>query len=253
MGVSCAGGLGHPFTSLVGCSAPIQQAPMGSVSTPELAVAVANAGGVGSITALGMPAEFLDKMLADMAARTPGSLAVNFLTEQVDREAVAAAAGRVRIIDFFWADPDSSLIEIAHRGGALACWQVGSLDEALAAVDAGCDIVAAQRTEAGGHVRGRTRLRSLLESVLARIDVPSWLPAGSEMPKASTRLWKPGPQRQGSGRALLPRLSQALIPSISRRSSMQGQARLRSPTPSRSARFVRRCLGLECCNPASTN
>jgi nitronate monooxygenase len=41
------------FTELVGCRVPTQQAPMGSVSTFALAVAVADTGGVGRITALG--------------------------------------------------------------------------------------------------------------------------------------------------------------------------------------------------------
>src|SRR5262245_33050522 len=81
------------FTELVGCRVPVQQAPMGSVSTSALAVAVADAGGVGSITALGLTAGELDKVLAIMAARTTGVLAANFLTGDIDREAVAAAAG----------------------------------------------------------------------------------------------------------------------------------------------------------------
>src|SRR5262244_1238589 len=68
--------------------------------------------------------------------------------------AVAAAAARAQIVDFFWADPDPALVELAHRGGALACWQVGSLDEAKAAADAGCDVVVVQGIEAGGHIRG---------------------------------------------------------------------------------------------------
>lgn len=157
---------------------------MGSVSTPELALAVADAGGVGSITALGMPAGVLDGVLADMAARTDGSLAVNFLTDQIDPEAVAAAASRVRLIDFFWCDPDATLVDIAHSGGALACWQVGSAEEAVAAVDAGCDIVVAQGTEAGGHVWGETPLRPLLESVLARVDVPVLAAGGIGSPAA---------------------------------------------------------------------
>jgi nitronate monooxygenase len=160
------------FTSVVGCRVPIQQAPMGSVSTTKLAVAVADAGGVGSITALGLTAEELDKTLAAMVARTAGVLAANFITEQIDRDAVAAAAGQVRIIDFFWADPDRSIVDLVHAGGALASWQVGSLDEALAAADAGCDIVVVQGIEAGGHVRGQTPLRPLLESVLARLEIP---------------------------------------------------------------------------------
>lgn len=164
--------LATSFTQLVGCRVPIQQAPMGTVSSPELAVAVAEAGGVGTITALGMPAEYLDSMLADMAKRTGGVLAANFLTAELDRDALAAAAGRVRLIDFFWVDPDSALVEVAHAGGALVAWQVGSVEEARAAVDAGADVIVAQGTEAGGHIRGRTSLLPLLSAVLAHVSVP---------------------------------------------------------------------------------
>ena len=160
------------YTDLVGCRFPIQQAPMGTVSSPELAVAVAQAGGVGTITALGVPAVQLDSMLAKMASSTSGVLSVNFLTAGWDRDAVAAAAGRVRLIDFFWVDPDPLAVEIAHRGGALVCWQVGSVGEARAAVDAGCDVVAVQGTEAGGHVRGDRPLMPLLEEVLNLVSVP---------------------------------------------------------------------------------
>lgn len=87
------------FTELAGCPAPIQQAPTGSMSHPALTVAGADTGGVGSITAVGLTAAELDTILASMAARTVGVLAVNFLTAGIDREAVAAA--RVRIVGFF--------------------------------------------------------------------------------------------------------------------------------------------------------
>ena len=145
---------------------------MGSVSTPALAIAVAEAGGVGTITALGMSAGTLENVVGDMAAATSGVLAVNFLTDGIDRDAVAAAAGRVRIVDFFWTDPDQSLVQLAHDGGALACWQVGALDEAKSAADAGCDAIAVQGTEAGGHVRGSSPLLPLLAAVLGAVDVP---------------------------------------------------------------------------------
>jgi nitronate monooxygenase len=160
------------FTEVTGVGVPVQQAPMSSVSNPALAVAVADAGGVGSVTAQGMAPARVDEVLAGMAASTTGILAANFLTGQIDPEAVAAAAARVRIVDFYWADPDPALVEVAHRGGALACWQVGSLEEALAAADAGCDVVAVQGTEAGGHIRGRSPLRPLLDAVLNRVDLP---------------------------------------------------------------------------------
>lgn len=160
------------LTELAGCRVPIQQAPMGPVSTPALAIAVADAGGIGSITAMGLTADQLDKVLGGIAARTGGVLAANFLTDQIDREAVAAAAAHVRLVDFFWADPDPALVELAHREGAIASWQVGSLSEAMAAADAGCDMVVVQGTEAGGHIRGQSSLLPLLESVLTRLDLP---------------------------------------------------------------------------------
>lgn len=160
------------FTELIGCSVPIQQAPMGAVSSPRLALAVADAGGVGTITALNMDAAQLARRLDDMAPRTRGSLSVNFLTEDVDERAVGVAAERVRLVDFFWLAPRPRLVEMVHRSGALAGWQVGSVEEATAAEDAGCDVVTVQGVEAGGHVRGRTPLLALLRAVREVVRIP---------------------------------------------------------------------------------
>jgi NAD(P)H-dependent flavin oxidoreductase YrpB (nitropropane dioxygenase family) len=59
-----------------------------------------------------------------------------------------------------------------HGHGALAAWQVGSVDEARAAEQVGCDFVIAQGIEAGGHVRGTTALLPLLDAVLDAVAVP---------------------------------------------------------------------------------
>src|SRR5258708_21355006 len=134
------------FTELAGCAVPIQQAPMGSVSTPALAVAVADAGGVGSITAQWLAAAEGGATLAGMAAQAGGGLAANFLTGDIDPEAVAAAAARVRIVDFFWADPDPAPVEVAHRAGALACRQGRSLGVAPAPAPARVRVFAAPST-----------------------------------------------------------------------------------------------------------
>jgi len=160
------------MTRLVGCSLPIQQAPMGPVSPPELALAVAGAGGVGTITSLGDSADRMQSRLEGFRSAGDGALAVNFLTADIDPAAVEVAAHHVRVIDFFWRDPDASLVAIAHRGGALVNWQVGSLAEARAAADAGCDMVTVQGIEAGGHIRGETALLPLLGAVLAEMQVP---------------------------------------------------------------------------------
>lgn len=161
-----------PLTDLLGCTAPIQQAPMGTVSSPELAVAVAQAGGIGSINTLSVSRDRLRRRLDDMCAQTDGVLAVSFLTNDIDHDAVADAASRVRLIDFFWSDPSAELVDVAHRGGALVNWQVGSVEEARAAVRAGADMVCAQGVEAGGHCRGTTPLLPLLSGVLDAVDVP---------------------------------------------------------------------------------
>ena len=81
-----------PFTRLADCRVPIQQAPMGSVSTPALAVAVAEAGGVGSVTVTGMAPDGLDKLPAGPAARTSGVLASNFLTGEIRSWCAAQAS-----------------------------------------------------------------------------------------------------------------------------------------------------------------
>jgi NAD(P)H-dependent flavin oxidoreductase YrpB (nitropropane dioxygenase family) len=145
---------------------------MGGVTTPELAVAVAEAGGVGMLAGVAIPAAAMEQMLDWMRTQTKGVFGVNFLMHFLDRDALAVAAAKSNVVDFFYADPDASLVEIVHRGGALAAWQVGSTTEALAAVEAGCDFIVAQGTEAGGHVRGQLALLPLLEDLLPAMKVP---------------------------------------------------------------------------------
>jgi NAD(P)H-dependent flavin oxidoreductase YrpB (nitropropane dioxygenase family) len=145
---------------------------MGGVTTPQLAVAVAETGGVGMLAGVAIPGSVLEQMLDWMRTRTKGVFGVNFLMHFLDREALAIAARKSNIVDFFYGDPDASLVSIVHEGGALAAWQVGSTAEALAAVEAGCDFVIAQGMEAGGHVRGQVGLMPLLEDLLPAVDIP---------------------------------------------------------------------------------
>ncbi len=160
------------FTELTGCRFPIQQAGMGTVATPDLVVAVAEAGALGM---LGMPmcsaAEFAS-VLETIKSRTAGAFGVNFLVPFLDLEALAVAAAHARVVEFFYGDPDSQLVADVHAQGALASWQVGSADEASAAAGTGCDFIVAQGVEAGGHVRGEIPLLALLDAVLGRVDIP---------------------------------------------------------------------------------
>lgn len=164
------------FTDLVGCTVPIQQAGMGSLANPRLAKAVADAGGLGTVSIYTAPTDMAAGILDDLAERTPGVFGGNVIVRYVDPECVhefvATIAARSRVVDFFYSDPDPALVEVVHAHGALACWQVGSREEAVAAVAAGCDFVIAQGVEAGGHVRGTIGLLALLDEVLDAVDVP---------------------------------------------------------------------------------
>ncbi len=165
------------FTELVGCSVPLQQAPIGGLATPRLAAAVADAGGLGMTTGTLLPPAVLAKRLDDLRAQTRGVFGVNFIPDLMSRdsilESVEIAAKRARVIDFFFGSPESVLVEIVRRGGALVCWQVGSRQEAIVAAEAGCDLIVAQGLEAGGHIRSHaTGLIALLSQVLDSVHVP---------------------------------------------------------------------------------
>ncbi len=144
---------------------------MGRIGAPQLAAAVTNAGGLGMLPG-GEARAALEPLLEEVVAGTRGPFGVNFLLPFLDPEAVEVAASSARLVEFFYGDPDSDLVGRVHAAGALAAWQIGSVGEAHAAVEAGCDVVVAQGTEAGGHVRGELALFPLLEQVLGTVGVP---------------------------------------------------------------------------------
>jgi NAD(P)H-dependent flavin oxidoreductase YrpB (nitropropane dioxygenase family) len=140
---------------------PIVQAGMGSISRHELAAAVSDAGGLGTIAGAGAP---IAEELAAARALTGRPIAVNLLLPFVRRGDAEAAAAADAIITF-WGEP---------RRPARGVWihQCGSLAEAKAAEAEGADAVIAQGVEAGGHVRGRTPLLELVAQVRAAVRIP---------------------------------------------------------------------------------
>jgi len=171
------------FTELVDCTVPLQLAGMGQLGSPRLAAAVSEAGGLGMIGLSGWPTQAAIKRLDETRHLTSRPFGANFIvpslidevTKKPDPEvagSVEAAASRARVVEFFYDDPAPSPVETAHAGGALVSWQVGSLEEAVAAERAGCDLIVAQGIEAGGHVRGKIGLLALLGQVLPAVRVP---------------------------------------------------------------------------------
>lgn len=160
------------FTRLVGCSTPIQLSGMGNINGPELAAAVSEAGALGQITIAGVTPEVAEARLTRVEELTSSPYGVNLIIPYLDKAIVTMAARRARVVDFFWGEPDADLVAEVHEGGALASWQVGSVGEAIAAEQAGCDFVIAQGIEAGGHLRGRLSLLPLLSGVLNAVTIP---------------------------------------------------------------------------------
>src|SRR5438046_742293 len=83
------------FTELVGCRVPIQQAGMGGVASPELALAVAEAGGLGMLGGVLIPAPVLAEMLGlgELRALAAGGIG----TGRAMAAALAAGAAGVRV------------------------------------------------------------------------------------------------------------------------------------------------------------
>jgi nitronate monooxygenase len=162
-----------PFTELVGCRLPLQEAVLGGgVGSPELAAAVSAAGGLGMLPQWGPePAE---ERIARVAALSSAPVGMGLFAHELEMNGalLELAARSLRVVDMFWGAPDARVVERIHAGGALCFWQVGSLDEALAAADAGCDAVVAQGVEAGGHVRGTRPLLALLDETVAAVAIP---------------------------------------------------------------------------------
>jgi NAD(P)H-dependent flavin oxidoreductase YrpB (nitropropane dioxygenase family) len=156
------------FCHLVGCRLPLQQAGMSRVATPALAAAVSEAGGLGM---LGMARDrwaAAERQLAVVAGLTDRPVGASFLVPFLDLDTLAGVAERLPVVELFWGWPDAALVPAA----AITGWQVGSVDEAKAAVDAGCDYVVAQGIEAGGHIRATVPLTELIPAVRAAVAVP---------------------------------------------------------------------------------
>jgi nitronate monooxygenase len=153
--------------TLDGQELPVVQAGMGAVARHELAAAVSEAGGLGTIAGARAP---IAKELAAARRLTGRPLAVNLLLPFAGEHDVQDAAG-ADVIVTFWGKP---------RRLAAARWihQCGSVAEAKEAAAVGADAVIAQGVEAGGHVRGTVPALELLERIRAAVRIPVLVAGG---------------------------------------------------------------------------
>jgi enoyl-[acyl-carrier protein] reductase II len=139
-----------PLCDLLGIEVPVLQAPVGPWTSPELAAAVSEAGGLGRLMVSGRP---LDAVRADLdrtARLTRRPWGVNQVLRMFDEEAFAltlqAAAGPV----WFALGRPGPLVARAHERGLRVIHQVHTVEQAVQAAEDGVDVVIAQGGEAGG-------------------------------------------------------------------------------------------------------
>ncbi len=176
---------------LLGIDWPIVQAPMAGTSTPEMAAAVSNAGGLGSIGVGAMTGKAAGEAIAAFRARSRRSLNVNvFCHRPAEPDATREAAWRERlrpafeavsaappaclreiyqsfvvdedsfttifgarpeVVSFHFGLPPSPRLRALREAGIVLLATATSLAEAEASVAAGVQIIVAQGFEAGGH------------------------------------------------------------------------------------------------------
>lgn len=155
------------ITELLGIEHPIMLAGMGGVSYHRLAAAVSAAGGFGCLGASTMSREQMVEEIRAVKGLTDRPFGVDLLTampgdlvgqvgQLIDEGAAVFVAGL---------GVPAEAVELCHRHGVLVANMCGKVSHARRAVDAGCDIVVAQGTEAGGHT-GQVATMPLVPQIL---------------------------------------------------------------------------------------
>jgi nitronate monooxygenase len=179
----------NAFTERLNLKWPILQAPMGWLSTPALAAAVSNAGGLGGLGMWGFSAEDAERRVAGFRQQSGGSLNVNYplwpepkVTPQA-REAMqkrlqpfynAKGLGRVpepqgavsevsrehlamllrakpQMVSFHFGLPPPDVVDAIKGAGIFIICSATTVAEARILEQRGVDAIIAQGTEAGGH------------------------------------------------------------------------------------------------------
>jgi enoyl-[acyl-carrier protein] reductase II len=141
------------LTELLGVEHPVMLAGMGGVSYSALVAAVSAAGGFGCLGASTMGNEMMVEEMSSVRATTDKPFGVDLLTampggltEQVKLVIEGGATAFVAGLGV-----PTEVVDLCHRNDVIVVSMCGKVEHAVRAVDAGCDLVVAQGTEAGGH------------------------------------------------------------------------------------------------------
>jgi enoyl-[acyl-carrier protein] reductase II len=154
-----------PLSDLVAVDVPVIQAGMSIFTSPSLAAAVSNAGGLGSLGAWQRPVEELRRGIDELRDATDRPFAVNHIVPDLDPAGFAVTLDLAPAVVSFALDDAGDLMKRVHDAGSLVMQQVTTVKQAQVAADHGADIIVAQGGEAGGY-GGRVATLALVPQVV---------------------------------------------------------------------------------------
>jgi enoyl-[acyl-carrier protein] reductase II len=162
-----------PICDLFGIDVPIFLAGMGGVAYAEVCAAVSEAGGFGTLgMATASPAGIREQM-REVRRRTSKPFGVDLLAALPEQmigamDVIIGEGASAFIAGLGVPEP---VIERCHAAGLKVMSLCGKVSHAVHAARAGCDVVVAQGTEAGGHT-GQVAGLALIPQVVDAVDVP---------------------------------------------------------------------------------
>lgn len=163
----------------LGIEYPIFSVGMGGgMAGPELAAAVSNAGACGVLGMGGLPAPYIRQQIQHLRTLTDKPFGVNIILPLLQEGQIETCLDeKIPILVLFWGDP-KPYVEEAHRRGTKVFIQVGSVEEAKTAAEAGVDAIIAQGVEAGGHVKSTISLSTIVPAVVEAVKPVPVIAAG---------------------------------------------------------------------------
>ncbi|MFP3900254.1 MAG: NAD(P)H-dependent flavin oxidoreductase [Acidimicrobiia bacterium] len=146
---------------------PVMLAGMGGVSYHRLVSAVSAAGGFGCLGASTMADDEMVREIAAVREATDAPFGVDLLTaapqDLTAKVTDIVRGGATAFVAGLGVPRD--VVDLCHEHGLVVVNMCGKVRHAVAAVEAGCDIVVAQGTEAGGHT-GRVATMALVPQIV---------------------------------------------------------------------------------------
>lgn len=161
-----------PLCDLLRIDHPILQGGMAWVSTPDLVVAVSEAGGLGIIGAGNAPPDLVEQYVKQVKAHTtrPYGLNVPMFSQYLDQVIAICIREKVPVVTTGAGNP-SAYIAPLKEAGTRVIPVVASVALAKRLERAGADALVAEGSESGGHI-GDVNTFPLIPQVVDAVKIP---------------------------------------------------------------------------------